>query len=296
MGICSMLRRRKGRPGSAAEFEFMVRLTRLNDLSFAYVLEILVCIEVGGMSNRSITIAGMTPNGLQGMEGKWAFPKVSLCVAKAAAKTPAVLAKSLPDWPNPRLGSRANVASRSQGETRASMNCHGLFIPLGRRWSCKPSLETGRCPILKVKGNSAISQMKVAFLCPSLSRTSFGIFETQRRLAQCLQELHETEVEVFGPADEHTDRDRHQWFPINPHCFKALGPRSFRYSPDLQRHFLRSGARHCTPSRPLDVSINRDSAMVEEIWKALCDLSEWNARSVGHAEFVLEKAIRATSL
>ena len=56
----------------------MVRLTRLNDLSFAYVLEILVCIEVGGMSNRSITIAGMTPNGLQGMEGKWAFPEVSL--------------------------------------------------------------------------------------------------------------------------------------------------------------------------------------------------------------------------
>ena len=121
------------------------------------------------------------------------------------------------------------------------MNCHGLFIPLGRRWSCEPSLETGRCPILKVKGNSAISRMKVAFLCPSLSRTSFGIFETQRRLAQCLQELHDTEVEVFGPADEHTDRDRHQWFPIEPRCFKAFGPSSFRYSPGLQRHFLRSG-------------------------------------------------------
>ena len=122
----------------------------------------------------------------------------SLYCAKAAAKTPAVLAKSLPRLAESALGSRAKL-SRSQGETRASMNCHGLFIPLGRRWSCKPSLETGRCPILKVKGNSAISRMKVAFLCPSLSRTSFGIFETQRRLAQCLQELRETEVEVFGP-------------------------------------------------------------------------------------------------
>ena len=35
-----------------ADYEFMVR--RVDDLTLAYVLEILVCIEVGGMSNRSL--------------------------------------------------------------------------------------------------------------------------------------------------------------------------------------------------------------------------------------------------
>ena len=84
--------------------------------------------------------------------------------------------------------------------------------------------------------------MKVAFLCPSLSRTSFGIFETERRLAQCLQELRDTEVEVFGPADEHFDCDRHQWSPIEPRSFKAFGPSSFRYSPGLRDHFLKCDA------------------------------------------------------
>ena len=90
--------------------------------------------------------------------------------------------------------------------------------------------------------DDAISPLKVAFLCPSLSRTSFGIFETERRLAQCLRKLRDTEVEVFGPTDEHFDCDRAQWSPIDPRSFKAFGPSSFRYSPGLRDHFLKCDA------------------------------------------------------
>ena len=40
--------------GSAADYEFMVRIMRLADLRLAYVPEVLVCMKVGGMSNRSL--------------------------------------------------------------------------------------------------------------------------------------------------------------------------------------------------------------------------------------------------
>ena len=40
--------------GSAADYEFMVRLIRSTELTLAYVPEILVCMKVGGMSNRSL--------------------------------------------------------------------------------------------------------------------------------------------------------------------------------------------------------------------------------------------------
>ena len=64
-------------------------------------------------------------------------------------------------------------------------------------------MQPGQSTLIHGPSDNAISQLKVAFLCPSLSRTSFGIFETERRLAQCLHELRDTEVEVFGPADEY---------------------------------------------------------------------------------------------
>ena len=40
--------------GSAADYEFMVRIMQLADLRLAYVPEVLVCMKVGGISNRSL--------------------------------------------------------------------------------------------------------------------------------------------------------------------------------------------------------------------------------------------------
>ena len=95
--------------GSAADYEFMVRLTRLGDLTLAYVPEILVCMEVGGMSNRSLThrrkahrmdCKAWRENGL--------FPEISQSVAKTAPKTAAVLAE-IQELRLPRLGQRGDL-------------------------------------------------------------------------------------------------------------------------------------------------------------------------------------------
>jgi glycosyltransferase involved in cell wall biosynthesis len=40
--------------GSGADYEFVVRMMHLTDLTLAYVPEILLCMQVGGMSNRSL--------------------------------------------------------------------------------------------------------------------------------------------------------------------------------------------------------------------------------------------------
>ena len=40
--------------GSAADYEFMLRLMQLPDLALSYLPEVLVCMETGGLSNRSI--------------------------------------------------------------------------------------------------------------------------------------------------------------------------------------------------------------------------------------------------
>ena len=102
-GLCEG-RKLQDRFGSAPDYEFMVRLTRLNDLTLSYVPEILVCMEVGGMSNRSLNHRRKRkPNGLQGMEGERALPEISQTVAKTAAKTPAVLAE-IQELRLPRLG------------------------------------------------------------------------------------------------------------------------------------------------------------------------------------------------
>jgi hypothetical protein len=103
--------------GSAADYEFMVRLTRLNDLTLAYVPEILVCMEAGGMSNRSLE---RTPNGVQGLEGKWSLPEMSQSVAKTAAVLAEVQGLRLP-----RLGrggdlNRARALRREKRATAQS--------------------------------------------------------------------------------------------------------------------------------------------------------------------------------
>lgn len=84
--------------------------------------------------------------------------------------------------------------------------------------------------------------MRVAFLTPSLSRSSGGIFEIERRLAQCLAALADTRIEVYGAADEFTDADLPLWTPLRPHVFPSIGPDNFRYSRQLQEAFLRCDA------------------------------------------------------
>lgn len=77
--------------------------------------------------------------------------------------------------------------------------------------------------------------MKVAFITPCVSRLAGGIFEIERRLAQCLHDLPETTVCVFGPRDKQTQNDLPAWRPIVPETFPFLGPSAFRWSPALRR-------------------------------------------------------------
>ena len=84
--------------------------------------------------------------------------------------------------------------------------------------------------------------MKIAFLCPALSRTVGGIFEIERRLAQSLALIPDTHLEVFGPADEHTQADLPSWHPLKPRCFTCTGGKSFRYSFTLRDSFLSTTA------------------------------------------------------
>ena len=79
--------------------------------------------------------------------------------------------------------------------------------------------------------------MKIAFLCPSLSRSSGGIFEIERKLAQALVRLPLTTLEVFGPSDQYALTDLPSWSPLQPRTFAYIGPSSFRFSPGLQRAF-----------------------------------------------------------
>lgn len=80
--------------------------------------------------------------------------------------------------------------------------------------------------------------MKISFLCPSISRTSGGIFEIEQQLALSLAKLPETTVKIFGPADEHTQADLPSWLPLQPQFFRYRGPNSFCYSAGLRKAFL----------------------------------------------------------
>ena len=81
--------------GSAADYEFMVRLMRLPGLTLAYLPAVLVCMETGGLSNCSArgAVAG-APCRLEGVEGKQAIPGISFASAQAVAQGSAVLAAS----------------------------------------------------------------------------------------------------------------------------------------------------------------------------------------------------------
>jgi glycosyltransferase involved in cell wall biosynthesis len=87
-----------------------------------------------------------------------------------------------------------------------------------------------------------LPQLKISFLCPSISRTSGGIFEIERKLAQSLMGLPSTCVEVFGPTDQFAAQDLASWSPLRPRHFPYQGPASFCHSPTLRRAFLAAEA------------------------------------------------------
>lgn len=77
--------------------------------------------------------------------------------------------------------------------------------------------------------------MNIAFLTPSVSRASGGIFEIERRLGQSLHAMPETRVSIFGLQDEHTEADLASWAPLVPRTFLVKGARGFGYAPGISK-------------------------------------------------------------
>jgi poly(glycerol-phosphate) alpha-glucosyltransferase len=84
--------------------------------------------------------------------------------------------------------------------------------------------------------------MKVVFLATWVTRKFAGVFEAARRLAQCLAELPETTVEVFGLEDEFVNEDIGLWAPLRPRVFPIRGPAVFGYAAGLERELAASNA------------------------------------------------------
>ena len=80
--------------------------------------------------------------------------------------------------------------------------------------------------------------MKIAFLTPSASRKSGGIFEIERRLGQTLAGMPDTAVSVHALEDEFSRQDLPLWQPLRPQTFAVKGPRALGYSHGLMAAFL----------------------------------------------------------
>lgn len=76
--------------------------------------------------------------------------------------------------------------------------------------------------------------MKILFLTSSISRSSGGIFEVERRLAQTLTTEFGVEVSVLGLEDEHTSADLPLWLPLYPQVCRVSGPKAFGYSSQMR--------------------------------------------------------------
>jgi glycosyltransferase involved in cell wall biosynthesis len=85
--------------------------------------------------------------------------------------------------------------------------------------------------------------MTIAFLNHSISRKAGGVFEIERRLAQCLLEIKNVNIEIFGAKDEGIEQDLQLWLPFQPKIYKIIGPRSFGFSPNLVYTLKRSNAQ-----------------------------------------------------
>lgn len=84
--------------------------------------------------------------------------------------------------------------------------------------------------------------MEVAFITPSVSRSSGGIFEVELALAKSLQHLG-CDIRVYGQNDENTSNDLSKWDPIKVETFSSIGPHAFRYSPSLKNAVVKSNCQ-----------------------------------------------------
>lgn len=82
--------------------------------------------------------------------------------------------------------------------------------------------------------------MHIGFITSSLSRQAGGIYDAARFLAQYLNSIPDTQVSVFGLADEHTRDDLAGWGDCPVHYFTTKGPRALGYAPGLGDKLLRS--------------------------------------------------------
>ena len=80
--------------------------------------------------------------------------------------------------------------------------------------------------------------MKTASVMSSLSRNSGGLFESVRRLHQCLAEIPGVSVVVLGLRDEFTVADRPAWHPILVMDFAMRWPQQLGYAPGLKQAML----------------------------------------------------------
>jgi poly(glycerol-phosphate) alpha-glucosyltransferase len=84
--------------------------------------------------------------------------------------------------------------------------------------------------------------MDIAFLNHSISRNAGGVFEIERRLAQCLINIRDVNVKIIGLKDNETENDLNSWLPFRPEVHEVVGPHSFGYAPDLVASLKKSNA------------------------------------------------------
>lgn len=74
--------------------------------------------------------------------------------------------------------------------------------------------------------------LRTANLTGSISRNAGGLFESVRRLVQCLASSG-MEVRVFGLHDAFTEQDVAMWDPVRVNTYQATWPEKFGYSPNF---------------------------------------------------------------
>ncbi len=80
--------------------------------------------------------------------------------------------------------------------------------------------------------------MKTVSLVASLSRKAGGLFESVRRLHQCLGEIPNVSVSILGLDDEFTAADRPAWEPLHVESLGVMGPAQFGFSPRLGKKLV----------------------------------------------------------
>jgi len=151
-----------------------------------------------------ITVAAIGKKGRQLVESHYSWPKIAADM------------KSVYDWVVGGGATPSNVYLHSN---------RVFFLPAVSK--AEISLVS---PNKKSSDKKFFSDMRVLFVTPSVSRSIGGIFEIERRLAQCLSELPNTRVRVESLQDENSTQDLPTWKPLTPQCHPVLGPKIFGYS------------------------------------------------------------------